>query len=170
MIAIEDIIMIRKWTVAALLTLIALPALADPPDDVVDLLGARAPGAESEMQARGYADAGGNNMWWNAKTGVCAKVHVSQGRYQTIDMVTPADCGMKALEESDAKGAAEPSQAAMDACMNSADQYQNEESGTSTVKRFKRSGENWVVTLDTLGRTTHCTVTQAGAVIAMDPP
>jgi len=160
----------RKLIMMASLALITTPALAQTPDDIVDLLGTRAPGAESQMQARGYVDASGNNTWWNEKTGVCVKVHVSQGRYKTIDILPDADCGVKAMEESDTASPREASQAAMDACMDAADEYQNEETGTSVVKHAKRSGENWVLTMNTLGRTSHCTVTQAGNVIAMDPP
>jgi hypothetical protein len=160
----------RKPVIAAALALLASPALADTPDDIVDLLGARAPGAETQMQARGYADVGGNNTWWNAKTGVCVKVHVSQGRYRTIDMVAPADCGMKALEESDAVSPRDPSRAAMDACMNAADALQEEAIGSSVVKHARRSGENWVLSMDTGGHASHCTVTQSGDVIGMDPP
>lgn len=159
-----------KLIVTAGLALMAAPAFAEPPDDIVDLLGARAPGAENQMQVRGYVDVGGNNTWWNEKTGVCVKVHVSQGRYKAIDMLPDGDCGMKAMEESDAAAPREASQAAMDACMNAADEYQKEETGTSVVKHAKRSGENWVLIMDTLGHTSHCTVTQAGNVIAMDPP
>ena len=161
--------MMRKPIAAAVLALIALPALADPPDDIIDLLGARAPGAETQMQARGYVDIK-NNTWWNDKTGICVKVHVSQGRYSTIDMLPSVDCG-KLAGGSGASGLPhEPSKAAMDACMNSADEYQSEEVGTSVVKHVGRSGENWVLTMDTLGHTSHCTVTQSGEIIAMDPP
>ncbi|MEP9390277.1 hypothetical protein [Mesorhizobium sp. KR9-304] len=160
--------MMRKSMLTAFLVASALPALADPPGDILDLLGARAPGAENQMQARGYV-AVKNNDWWNEKTGVCVRVHVSQGRYQTIDMLSPIDCGMKAAEESDGDAPTEPSRAAMDACMNSADALQEEETGSSVVKHAKRSGKNWVLTMSTLGRASHCTVTQAGEVITMDP-
>lgn len=161
--------MMRTSILATVFALTALPALADTPDDILDLLGARAPGAESQMQARGYVDVK-NNIWWNAKTGVCVRVHVSQGHYSTIDMLAPIDCGMKALEESDGVSPAEPSKAAVDACMNSADELQSEEVGTSVMKGAVRSGENWVLTMSTAGNTSHCTVTQSGNVIAMDPP
>lgn len=160
----------RKPMLATVLLLAATPAMAEPPDDIVDLLGARAPGAESQMQARGYADVGGNNTWWNAATGVCVKVHISQGRYQTIDMLSPGGCGMKAAEQSEGASPHEPSRAAMDACMDSADEYQEEEIGTSVVKGARRSGENWVLTMDTAGHISHCTVTQSGQIIGMDPP
>lgn len=156
---------IRKLIFAAGFAMIALPALADTPDDVVDLLGARAPGAETQMQARGYVDVK-NNMWWNDKTSVCVKVHVSQGRYSAIDEVGDGDCGK--FGEADA-GGSEPSKAAVDACMNSADELQEEAVGTSVMKRAKKSGANWVLTMNTGGNTSHCTVTQSGEVISMDP-
>jgi hypothetical protein len=155
---------IRRSIIAAGFVLAALPAWADTPDDIVDLLGARAPGAETQMQARGYADVN-NNTWWNAKTAVCVKVHVSNGRYATIDEVSDADCGKFA----ETSAGSEPSKAAMDACMNSADELQEEAAGSSIVKRVKRSGANWVLTLSTGGDTSHCTVTQSGEVISMDP-
>lgn len=66
---------------------------AKSPSDVADLVGARAPGAESEMQARGYVDVGGNNTWWNAGTKVCVRVHVSQGKYSGISQIKAAACG-----------------------------------------------------------------------------
>lgn len=157
---------IRNLIVAAGFAMIALPALADTPDDIVDLLGARAPGAETQMQARGYVDVK-NNMWWNGKTSVCVKVHVAQGRYSTIDEVSDADCGK--FGEAGA-GSSEPSKAAVDACMNSADELQQEAVGTSVMKRAQRSGADWVLTMSTGGNTSHCTVTQSGEVISMDPP
>ena len=45
-------------------------ALAKPPADVADLVGARAPGAEFEMQNRGYVDVR-NNTWWNDGAKTC---------------------------------------------------------------------------------------------------
>jgi hypothetical protein len=78
---------------------------------------------------------------------------------------------LPALAEENTGGSPhEPSQAAMDACMNSADEYQEEAVGTSVVKHIRRSGENWVLTMDTAGNASHCTVTQAGEVVKMDPP
>lgn len=153
----------RKLIFTAGLVLLALPALADTPDDVVDLLGARVPGVEKQMQARGYVDVK-NNSWWNGKTSVCVKVQVSNGRYVRIDEVGDGDCGK--FDETSA--GSEPSKAAMDACMNGADELQSEEPGSSIVKRFKRSGANWVLTMSTGGHTSHCTVTQSGEVISMD--
>lgn len=68
-------------------------ANAKSPVDIADLVGARAAGAETQMQARGYADVGGNNTWWNAATKTCVRVHVSQGHYSAISQIKAAACG-----------------------------------------------------------------------------
>lgn len=67
-------------------------AFAKAPGDIADLVGARAPGAESEMQARGYVDVK-NNTWWNASSKICVRVHVSQGKYASITQVKASACG-----------------------------------------------------------------------------
>jgi len=79
------------FSAAALFALTAI-AVAKSPADVADLVGARAPGAESEMQNRGYVDVK-NNTWWNASTSTCVRVHVSQGKYSGITQVKPSACG-----------------------------------------------------------------------------
>ena len=157
----------RKLIAACVLLLASLPAMAEPPDDILDLVGARAPGAETQMQARGYVDAAGNNIWWNENTGVCVRVHVAQGHYRTIDTLSPVDCGMKALEESDALSPDEPSKAAIDVCMDAADEYFQEDLGSSVMKSARRTGENWTLRMDTLGHASHCTVTQSGQLISV---
>jgi len=157
-----------KLIVIAGLALSALPALAEPPDDIVGLLGAPVSSAESRMQAHGYAEAGGTH-WWNRKTGVCVTVGVANGHFRTIDTVAARDCGLKAVEEGSGASSGQPSRAAMDACMNGADNEAGEAAGTSTVKHYKRSGENWSMTMDTAGQTTHCTVTNAGQIVTMTP-
>ncbi|MDR7146373.1 hypothetical protein [Rhizobium sp. BE258] len=86
----------RLQLVACILALIPLDASARSPLDIADLVGARAPGAESEMQARGYVDVGGNNTWWNAARKQCVKVRVSQGRYASISQLKASSCGQKA--------------------------------------------------------------------------
>lgn len=67
-------------------------ALAKTPADIADLVGARAPGAETEMQNRGYVDVK-NNTWWNDGTKTCVRVHVSQGKYSAVTQVKPSACG-----------------------------------------------------------------------------
>lgn len=80
----------------ALAALIPLAAFAKSPSDIADLVGSRAAGAESEMQARGYVDVGGNNTWWNADKKQCVKVRVSQGRYASISEIKASSCGQNA--------------------------------------------------------------------------
>jgi len=70
------------------------PAYAKTPGSLSDLVGARAPGAESEMQSRGYKMAtfkNGGQYWWNGDT--CVRVVVSQGRYASVDKADAGDCG-----------------------------------------------------------------------------
>lgn len=76
----------------ALLPCFAWPVLAKAPADIADLVGARAPGAESEMQGRGYTNVK-NNTWWNNGSKTCVRVHVSQGKYAGITQVKAAACG-----------------------------------------------------------------------------
>jgi len=61
-----------------------------------DLQGARAAGAESELQRRGYSLAkttGGSQFWWNSRTDTCIRVNVWDGRYQTVARASSSDCG-----------------------------------------------------------------------------
>lgn len=61
-----------------------------------DLQGARAPGAETQMQQRGYMLArtgGGAQFWWNDRTRTCVRVVVSQGRYASVTRGSDGDCG-----------------------------------------------------------------------------
>src|SRR5690349_1943252 len=83
----------KRLSLALLLTLTGLSlAFAKAPADIADLVGSRAPGAESEMQARGYENVK-NNTWWNGGTNTCVRVHVSQGKYSGITQVKPSACG-----------------------------------------------------------------------------
>ena len=44
----------------------------------------------------GYVDVGGgNSTWWNAATGTCVSIHVSNGRYARIDTLKPENCGQE---------------------------------------------------------------------------
>lgn len=72
------------------------PAYAKTPGSLSDLVGSRAPGAESEMQDRGYkmeTFKNGGQYWWNGSSDTCVRVVVSQGRYASIDKVDASDCG-----------------------------------------------------------------------------
>jgi len=80
--------------VAAMLLGSVSPAVAKTPGSLSDLVGSRAPGAESQMQARGYkmeTFKNGGQYWWNGDT--CVRVVVSQGRYASVDKVDDGDCG-----------------------------------------------------------------------------
>ncbi|WP_447762464.1 hypothetical protein [Sphingopyxis panaciterrae] len=72
------------------------PAFAKPPSDVSDLVGARAPGAETQMQSRGYTMAkfkNGAQFWWNSGSRTCARIVVANGRYASVDKTDASDCG-----------------------------------------------------------------------------
>ncbi len=96
-------------TVAAALALAALasPAFAAPPADLADLVGAKAGQAEGMVESRGYAPTTKNN-WWNAGTGVCAHLSVSQGRYKSISAVKASKCGMGGAKKAAARKTACP--------------------------------------------------------------
>ena len=82
--------------IAVLLSGSLAPAAAKTPGGLSDLVGARAPGAESEMQGRGYkmeAARNGGQYWWNGDSDTCVRVVVSQGRYASIDKAGAGDCG-----------------------------------------------------------------------------
>ncbi|MEI2296665.1 hypothetical protein [Ensifer sp. MJa1] len=84
---------ISVMIIASASILLPTATLAKSPADIADLVGARAPGAESEMQSRGYVDVGGNNTWWNDGTKTCVRVHVSQGHYSAISQIKLSACG-----------------------------------------------------------------------------
>lgn len=74
-------------------------ASAQTPKDIQDLVGARAAGAETQMQARGYTNVGGRTgddrvwtYWWNPKTRTCVTVSTVQGRYDAITTSPAPDC------------------------------------------------------------------------------
>ena len=73
----------------------ALPAAAQStqtPPELADLVGARAAGAETQMQARGWNSAGSTQAqgatwtyWWNGRS--CVQVATRDGRYASIGRV-----------------------------------------------------------------------------------
>ena len=74
----------------------ATAPMSGPPADIADLVGARAAGGETTLQARGYTSArtqGLTAFWWNAATRTCARVTTAQGRYAEVASTAPADCG-----------------------------------------------------------------------------
>jgi hypothetical protein len=93
---------LRTVALAVLSTsaLLAAPAaMAAPPGDLADLVGARGAGGEQAMQSRGYAYVTmrqGTQYWWNAARGSCVGIRVANGRYQSVDAVSASRCGQQA--------------------------------------------------------------------------
>ncbi|WP_439567570.1 hypothetical protein [Sphingopyxis sp.] len=82
--------------IAAMLLGSGAPAAAKPPSDVSDLVGARAAGAETAMESRGYEmtrTSGGAQYWWNSGTKTCVSVTVSNGRYASVNKADSSNCG-----------------------------------------------------------------------------
>lgn len=74
------------------------------PGDVSDLIGSKAAGGETQLENRGYTDAGSGTKddtssytyWWNTKSKKCITVRTEDGRYKSIIGTVPQDCGHKA--------------------------------------------------------------------------
>ncbi len=81
-------------------TTLAVPALAQSaPSDVADLVGARAAGGETQLEARGYAFVTVNtvrdtkwSLWWSDRQRQCIQVAINEGRYSAIQRVPDANC------------------------------------------------------------------------------
>ena len=79
-------------SVAALLA-VSVPAYAQTPPDLRDLVGARAGQAEGAVQSRGYefvrTQEGGNSKWSYWRRGNdCVQITTTDGRYAAIDRMT----------------------------------------------------------------------------------
>ena len=78
----------------------AQPSQAQAPPDIADLVGARAAGGETQLEARGYDYVRGQTgddrawtYWWNPRTQVCITVSTVNGRYEAITPSPAPDCG-----------------------------------------------------------------------------
>lgn len=157
--------------VIGVLSVMAVAASAKSPDDITDLVGARAAGAESQIQARGYENIK-KNIWWNENTNTCVKVRVSNGRYASIDGLKAQDCGKVASKnnkEVKITPAFSIANTAVTACMKSADAFQNVSAGTSVVDEVVRSGSSWLLTMASSTYRSKCTVTGSGKVLSIEP-
>jgi len=89
----------RTIGIAALSVLVgAAPAAAHPPEELESFVGARAGQAEMGLQNLGYENErskGLTGYWWNAAEAVCVAIVTSQGRYRSIDIVKPSQCGKR---------------------------------------------------------------------------
>lgn len=108
--------MTRRLTViAALAATFASPAaLAQAPRSLSDLVGARAAGGETQLEARGYVhiktekgDDRAWSYWWQPQRRECVSVAVFDGRFDAITATPAADCNQSARKAgSDASAAA----------------------------------------------------------------
>lgn len=94
----------RLFTLCAALSLAlnGAPALAQVPNDLTDLVGAKGRDGETQLESRGYtlqhaskSDEGSYTYWWSASKKSCVRVLTSDGRYEKIKTVGNADCGQK---------------------------------------------------------------------------
>jgi hypothetical protein len=158
----------RGLVLSAAIAMVALPALATPPAEIADLVGARAPGAEAEMQTRGYQDIH-DNTWWNSSTKTCVRVHVSEGHYSRIDTLAPGDCGQGSQGSAGANASGEVPEAVLNACSRRADEYQNAARGTSSVEGATQNGGEWVLKMATGTYKSKCTADSNGSVKDISP-
>lgn len=84
----------------------AAPASAQAVADLADLVGARAAGAETQMEARGYRATGGSTVrdtrftfWWNERKRACVSVSTVDGRYASIQPVPPGNCDARPTDD-----------------------------------------------------------------------
>ena len=97
----------KKLTIsAAAIVAISSSVQAQTPNDLRDLIGARASGAETAIQSRGYAfvktqtgDDRKYSYWWNARSRQCVTVATMDGRYASITSTPAPDCNQKAAAQ-----------------------------------------------------------------------
>lgn len=75
------------------------PVVAQGVPDLADLVGARAAGAETQMEARGYRQTNASTVrdikftfWWNDRKRNCVSVSTMEGRYASIQPVPEGNC------------------------------------------------------------------------------
>lgn len=93
-------------------TLLVAPAAAQPVPDLSDLVGARAAGAETQMEARGYRAVNNSTVrdmkftfWWNERKRNCVSVSTVDGRYAAIEGVPSGNCDMEPSQSLPAQSA-----------------------------------------------------------------
>ncbi|WP_159982424.1 MULTISPECIES: hypothetical protein [unclassified Novosphingobium] len=80
-------------------------AFAQTPSAVSDLVGARAAGGETQLEARGYSHITTNtvrdtkwSIWWSERQRQCISVATADGRYTVIQGVPAANCSAPASD------------------------------------------------------------------------
>lgn len=82
--------------VAAIAVAAPVPASADTPADLRDLIGVRGSSSDAELQRRGYTLGKSTDIagyWWNASRKTCVSVVVDDGRVQEINTEASVQCG-----------------------------------------------------------------------------
>lgn len=94
---------------AASLVLAPVAAAAKSASSLNDLVGARAAGAESDLESRGWTMITGHkggsasyNYWWNRDRKNCVMVTTRDGRYASITDASAGDCNQKSSGGNDA--------------------------------------------------------------------
>ncbi len=73
-----------------------IPAHAQAPDGLGDLIGIRGSSAESALNSRGYRPAGNRgaaSLWWRESPRNCVSMYVDNGRVQSLQGTSDSDCG-----------------------------------------------------------------------------
>ena len=100
--------------VAMSLSLQAPLALAQnqTPNDLSDLVGARAAGAERDLESRGFVNHHGAKSgdasytyWWSSTRKQCVRVRTADGRYDQVVQVSNSDCNQKDPDSGPSTGA-----------------------------------------------------------------
>jgi hypothetical protein len=87
---------------AVAMVLAPVAAAAKSASSLSDLVGARAGQAEGDLESRGWVSISNHKdydrshtYWWNRDRKDCVRVTTSDGRYQSINDVSPSDCNQK---------------------------------------------------------------------------
>lgn len=80
----------------------AVPAMANTPGSVRDLVGTKAAGGENQLEDRGYHYVTGStknnrkfNYYWSGRSKECLRVVTYDGRFETITTTSASDCNQK---------------------------------------------------------------------------
>ncbi len=93
---------IMSGTIATAMLVAPVAAIAKSASSLSDLVGARAAGAEQDLESRGWVMTDGHKgasssftYLWNSSRKDCVMVRTADGRYASIADVTPADCNQR---------------------------------------------------------------------------
>lgn len=90
---------VRLLSIATISALVANPVMAQTPQALTDLVGARAGQAEAEVQRRGYQatdrseTVGDGRMTYWRRGNDCVSILTRDGRYESINQASRSECG-----------------------------------------------------------------------------